>query len=136
MFESFRKRREERRSAEFLARYKQLEDSWKTVRVSLSNQFIRDPVIMDGYAKQSNILYGNGRKVIAIFITKDLFDILLEKSILDKESRIAVRDALIYSGKPIGHLSEIPIYISSIMTKSNLFVVGEITWELKKWHQN
>lgn len=118
------------REREFLNRYKQLEDTLNMVRESVSNQFVRDTLLMGGFTKQSQILQNNNRKVIAIFVTEAVLQMLLRKIVIDKDSRDTVYATLITSGKPVGHLSGIPIYVSTLMTQAQLFIVGEIQWVL------
>jgi hypothetical protein len=132
MFKYFKNRREERRSEDFIKRYKQLESAFDQARQSVVDQLVRDPILMDAYTKQSQILKNNERKIIAILITENTFDSLFNRiSITEPETKATIRAALVFSGKPVGFLTDIPIHISKIMKRAPIFVIGEITWELK-----
>jgi hypothetical protein len=137
MCKRFKNWREKRRSEDFIKRYKQLEGALDQARQTFVDQFVRDPILMDAYTKQSQILRNNERNVVVILITEGTFDSVFDRVMIgESETKSTIRAALITSGKPVGFLTNIPIYISKLMNRAEIFIVGDITWELKNAERN
>jgi len=89
----------------------------------------KEPTLIDAIAKQVRIL--NGRKIVAIFITEDFYRELLNKFMFPPEAIEGVVGTIKATGEPVGFWSGVPVYVSMLMEKAPIFVVGEIKWELK-----
>lgn len=88
--------------------------------------------IMEGITKQSFILKRDDRKIIAIFVDETTCKQILMNCVTPVESVPTILTTIKNTEEPIGHVDDIPVYISQLMSKAPVFVVGEITWQLRK----
>jgi len=115
----------------FAEKYKVHTEFMDRVRTSFTSGFMKDPTLIDAYSKQSRILQkSDNRTVIAVFVDEGTYIQVLKSCInpIDKVDTIVT--TVKATGEPIGAIGDIPMYLSSLMSKAPVFVVGEIRWEL------
>lgn len=90
--------------------------------------FGKEPTLIDAFAKQIRIL--KDRRIIAVFMTEDLYRSLLQKFVQPTSVIDDIVSTVKSTGEPVGFIGNIPIYINTLLEKAPIFVVGEIKWEL------
>lgn len=81
--------------------------------------------------KQSNYLVKQNRIAVAILISAELFDMMINIVYRNesKEQRKLVRAHFINNLSPICFILGSPVYLSLRLTKSQVQVVGEVEWQ-------
>ncbi len=108
------------------------EEFLSQLREAVVSQILNDqPQLFDAIAKQRIILSNQDREPVAIFLNKDTFKALLHNALDGKQPNEVedLYDAIKGLDMPIGHLGELPIYVSELLLKAPVFVAGGIQWE-------
>jgi len=103
-----------------------------TIRKSFINHLLaKEPDIIEAIAKQSRVMGENRRAVIAIFISEAAYVNILRKIVEPSEKVSETVNVIKLLQEPVGYLGALPIYLSGLLSKAPIFVVGEISWQLR-----
>jgi hypothetical protein len=119
-----------------LRKYKQWDVIRRQLIESVKFTFIKqllnkEPILLEAIAKQSSIMQNNGRETIAVFVSEDTCKHILEQCVEPVESVDDIIQTFKTTGESLGSIGEVPVYLSSLMNRAPIFVVGEISWQLR-----
>ncbi len=113
---------------------KATEEFLSNIREVIVDQILnKQPRLFEAIAKQRIILANQEREPVAIFLNPEIFKELLRNSLnsghLDEVENLyeAIREL----DMPIGHLGELPIYVTERLKRAPVFIAGGINWSLE-----
>ncbi len=110
------------------------------LREAVVNQILNhQPQLFDAIAKQRIILANQKRAPVAIFLSVEPFKGLLLNALsgayhpsneqLDKVE--SLYEAIQGLDMPIGHLGDLPIYVTELLVDAPVFIAGGISWKIE-----
>jgi len=112
---------------------KATEEFLSNIREAIVDQILnKQPRLFEAIAKQRSILANQDRDPIAIFLNPEIFKELLRNA-LGKDHFEEVENlykAIHALDMPIGHLGDLPIYVTPLLTRAPVFVAGGINWTI------
>ena len=111
------------------------EEFLTSLRKAIVDQILNGPPqLFAAIAKQRTILANQEREPVAIFLSVDTFKMLLCKTLSEDNLKEvdSLYDAIKGLDMPIGHLGDLPIYVTELLVKAPIFVAGGITWSFSK----
>lgn len=111
------------------------EEFLTSLRKAIVDQILNNqPQLFDAIAKQRMILANQEREPVAIFLSVNTFKMLLRKTLNEDNLKDvdSLYDAIQGLDMPIGHLGDLPIYVTELLEKAPIFVAGGITWSFNK----
>lgn len=105
------------------------------LRETVVNQILNhQPQLFDAIAKQRIILANQDRAPVAIFLSPKIFKELLQKALGDDQFDEIdnLYEAIQGLDMPIGHLGELPIYVSELLVTAPVFIAGGISWSFER----
>ena len=115
--------------------FKQSQEFIQNIRDTVVKQLLSNDhtKVFGAIAKQKQILNDQNRPAIAIFISPNMFKELIAADNGNSPAQIEkLYDAMLGLEIPIAFLGDLPIYISVLLTKAPVFVVGAITWSFNR----
>jgi len=109
------------------------EEFLRDLREAVTDQILNHhSQLFDAIAKQRIILDNRDRDPVAIFLSEPIFKELVLNAVnttqLDDNGIENLCSTLQELGLPIGHLGELPIYVTPLLTSAPVLVAGGINW--------
>lgn len=112
---------------------KATEEFLSNLREAIVNQILNhQPQLFDAIAKQRIILANQQRAPVAIFLNVTTFKGLLSNALSnDQLNEVeSLYEAIQGLDMPVGHLGDLPIYVTELLVAAPVFVAGGISWKI------